>query len=140
MSTEETRRLARNYLEVLNRVLSTRDFELLRTIATPDFVDLGAGVGLESWANMVAGTLSLFPDAQLGATAILADCDTAVICGVLRGTHLGHGLGIPPTGKPIALGFADIVRFEKGLAAERRLFSSDSDLMQQLGMAPQPAP
>lgn len=138
MSTEETRKLALNYLNVLNRVLSTRDFDLLATIATADLVDHGVGVGLESWAAMAAATLSVFPDAQLSAEAILADGDTAAIRGVLRGTHLGEGMGIPPTGKAVALNFVDIVRFQDGLAAERWLFSNDRELMQQLGMAPEP--
>ena len=138
MSTEETRKLALNYLNVLNRVLSTRDFDLLATIATADLVDHGVGVGLESWATMAAATLSVFPDAQLSAEAILADGDTAAIRGVLRGTHLGEGMGIPPTGKAVALNFVDIVRFQDGLAAERWLFSNDRELMQQLGMAPEP--
>lgn len=138
MSTEETRKLALNYLNVLNRVLSTRDFDLLATIATADLVDHGVGVGLESWAAMAAATLSVFPDAQLSAEAILADGDTAAIRGVLRGTHLGEGMGIPPTGKAVALNIVDIVRFQDGLAAERWLFSNDRELMQQLGMAPEP--
>ena len=138
MSTEETRKLALNYLNVLNRVLSTRDFDLLATIATADLVDHGVGVGLESWAAMAAATLSVFPDAQLSAEAILADGDTAAIRGVLRGTHLGEGMGIPPTGKAVALNFVDIVRFQDGLAAERWLFSNDRELIQQLGMAPEP--
>jgi predicted ester cyclase len=138
MSTEETRKLAQNYLNVLNRVLSTRDIDLLATIATADFVDHGVGIGLESWAKMAAGTLGVFPDAQLNAEAILADGDTAAIRGVLRGTHLGEGMGIPPTGKTVALNVVDIVRFQDGLAAERWLFSNDRELMQQLGMAPEP--
>jgi predicted ester cyclase len=138
MSTVETRKLALNYLDVLNRVLSTRDFDLLATIATSDLIDHGVGVGLESWATMAAGTLSVFPDAQLSAEAILADGDTAAIRGVLCGTHLGEGMGIPPTGKTVALNVVDIVRFQDGLAAERWLFSNDRELMQQLGMAPEP--
>ncbi len=138
MSTEETRKLALNYLNVLNRVLSMRDFDLLATIATDDLVDHGVGVGLENWAAMAAGTLSIFPDAQLSAEAILADGDTAAIRGVLRGTHLGEGMGVPPTGKTVALNVVDIVRFQDGLAAERWLFSNDRELMQQLGMAPEP--
>lgn len=130
--------MALNYLNVLNRLLSMRDFDLLATIATADLVDHGVGVGLESWAAMAAGTLSVFPDAQLSAEAILADGDTAAIRGVLRGTHLGEGMGIPPTGKAVALNFVDIVRFQDGLAAERWLFSNDREMMEQLGMAPEP--
>lgn len=138
MSTEETRRLAQNYLEVLNRVMRTQDFDLLATIASADFVEHGVGVGLESWKTMVAASASAFPDAQLGAEAILADGDTAVIRGVLTGTHLGDGMGFPPTGKAVALDFADIVRFQGGLAAERWLLADNMTLMQQLGMAPEP--
>lgn len=137
MSTEATRHLARNYADVLNRALSTRNFDLLATIATADLVDHGVGIGLESWATMAAGTLSVFPDAQLDVESILADGDTAAIRSILRGTHLGEGLGFPPTGKAIALNVVDIVRFENGLAVERWLFSNDGEMMQQLGVAPE---
>jgi predicted ester cyclase len=119
MSTEETGNLARNYLDVLNRVLRTRDFALLAIVAAADLVDHGAGVGLESWATVTAATLGDFPDAQVSAEAILADGNMAAIRGVLRGTHLGEGMGIPPTGKTVTVEFADIVRFQDGLAAER---------------------
>lgn len=138
MSTEETRRLAQNYLNTLNRVLNTRDFDLLATIATADLIDHGAGVGLDSWKAMTARTLSMFPDAQLVAEAILADGDMAAIRGVLRGTHLGDGMGVPPTGKAVAVDFVDIVRFQSGLAAERWLLSDGVSIMQQLGLGPEP--
>lgn len=138
MSTEETRRLAQNYPNTLNRVLNTRDFDLLATIATADLIDHGVGAGLDNWKAMTARTLSVFPDAQLSAETILADGDMAVIRGILRGTHLGDGMGFPPTGKTVAIDVADIVRFQDGLAAERWLFVDERSLMQQLGMASQP--
>jgi len=134
MSTEATRQLARNYVEVLNRAMRTGDSDLLATIAAADLIDHGAGIGLESWAAMVAMTLSIFPDAQLDVETILADGDMAVIRSVLRGTHLGEGMGMPPTGKTIALNALDLVRFQDGLAAERWLFSSDREMMEQLGL------
>jgi predicted ester cyclase len=134
VSTEAARQLVRNYADVLNRALSTRNFDLLATIASADLVDHGVGIGLESWATMAAGTLGAFPDAQINAEAILADGDTAAIRSILRGTHLGEGLGLPPTGKAIELNVVDIVRFENGLAVERWLFSNDREMMQQLGM------
>ncbi|HNR84929.1 ester cyclase [Ottowia sp.] len=138
MSTEATRLLAQNYLDVLNRALSTRNFDLLATIAATDLIDHGAGVGLESWAKIAAMTLDAFPDAQLSTVGILADGDMAAIRSVLHGTHLGDALGFPATGKAIALNVVDIVRFQDGLAAERWLFSSDREMMEQLGMAPAP--
>lgn len=138
MLTEETRRLAQNYLDVVNRVMHTQDYNLLSTIASANFVDHGMGVGLESWKTMAAYTLSIFPDAQFSAEAILADGDTAVIRGVLSGTHLGDGMGIPPTGKASMVNYVDIVRFQSGLAAERWLFNNDREMMEQLGLTPEP--
>lgn len=49
MSTEETRQLAHNYLDVLNRVLRTDDVDLLDGIATADFIEHGSSPGLAKW-------------------------------------------------------------------------------------------
>ena len=136
MATEETRQLAQNYLETLNRVLGTGEVDLLDGIATADFVAHGAGVGLDSWKQNVVGSRSFFPDAQLIAKAILADGDKAAIHSTLRGTHLGEMNGIPPTGKQISIDIVDIVRFQDGMAVERWVLGDEMGMMRQLGLMP----
>lgn len=138
MSTEETRQLAHKYLDVLNRVLRTGEVDLLDGIGTADFIEHGGGVGLASWKQNVAGSRSIFPDSQLIATAILADGDKAAIHATLRGTHLGDGLGMPPTGKEISIDIVDIVRFQDGMAVERWAVGDEMGMMRQLGLIPEP--
>jgi len=138
MATEETRKLAQRYLDTLNRVLSTGNLDLLDNIATADFIEHGAGVGLDSWKKNVAASRSAFPDSQLTANAILADGDKAAIHATLRGTNLGELYGMPPTGKAISIDFIDIVRFQNGLAAERWMIADAMGMMTQLGVMPEP--
>lgn len=138
MSTEETRRLAHNYLDVLNRVLRTDDVDLLDGIAATDFIEHGSSPGLASWKQNVVMSRAILPDAQLIARAILADGDKAAIHGTLRGTHLGEMEGIPPTGKEVVVEFIDIVRFEDGLAVERWMVGDEMGMMRQIGMIPEP--
>jgi predicted ester cyclase len=144
MSTEETRRLAQNYLDVLTRVLSTGDLDLLDGIASAGFIehggapDGGDGIGVASWKLNAARSRSTFPDSQLIPRAILADGDQVAIHAALRGTHLGNGMGMPPTGKEVALEYVDIVRFQDGKAVERWIIADRMVLLAQLGLAEEP--
>jgi predicted ester cyclase len=138
MSTDETRQLAQRYLDVLNRVLSTGDVDLLDGIATVDFIEHGSNPGLAAWKQNVAMSRVILPDGQLIARAILADGDKAAIHGTIRGTHLGEMDSIPPTGKEVAVEFIDIVRFQDSSAVERWMVGDEMGMMRQLGVIPAP--
>lgn len=140
MSTEQTRQLAKNYVEILNQVLSTGDVDLLDSIASEGFIehgggqDGGDGIGIASWKQNAARSYSSFPGSRAISRMILADGEQAAMLMTLRGTHLGDGMGMPPTGKEVALDFVDIVRFQDGLAVERWMIADQMSLMQQLGI------
>jgi steroid delta-isomerase-like uncharacterized protein len=66
------------------------------------------------WAQIFEG----FPDITATAHQILADGDLVAARLEYRGTHLGSFLGIPATGRSIAIQSIDIWRVEDGLLAE----------------------
>lgn len=61
--------------------------------------------------------LSAVPDVRVEVLRTVADGTTVVVHWRVRGTHLGPGLGIPPSGKPVDFsGFTEFT-FENGLIA-----------------------
>lgn len=56
----------------------------------------------------------------------------------LHGSHQGNFMGIPPTGKHIAVSGIEIFQFANGKAVEEWVNSDDFGLLQQLGVIPAP--
>lgn len=87
--------------EIWNR----KNAAMIDELASPDLqgeMEGNAGVVTREalktyWAAMV----NAIPDFHVTVLSIAADGPFATINWVVRGTHLGHGLGIPPSGKPV---------------------------------------
>lgn len=47
------------------------------------------------------GFLSAFPDLRIEVAGTVAEGDQVVVRWMATGTHLGDGMGLPPTGRPI---------------------------------------
>ena len=69
---------------------------------------------------------------------MIAEGDKVAVRFTLRGTHGGDLMGIPPTGKPVAVTGIDINRIADGKIAERWANFDALGLMQQLGVIPTP--
>jgi predicted ester cyclase len=52
----------------------------------------------------------------------------------IHGTHEGEFMGIPPTGRAVAVDVIDIVRYEDGKLAEHWNVVDQLGLMRQLGV------
>jgi steroid delta-isomerase-like uncharacterized protein len=73
-----------------------------------------------------------FPDLRMQPEGLLADGDLVSVHGLITGTHRGDFMGMPPTGRTIAVGFADFLRIEHGQAVEHWGVTDTGALMQQL--------
>ena len=56
----------------------------------------------------------------------------------VRGTHRGESMGIPPTGKQVAVGLIDILRVADGKLVEHWNQVDTLGMLQQLGVIPTP--
>ena len=91
-----------------------------------------------------AGTLQYFqmlvkafPDFRMDVQDVIASGDKAVARLQVVGTHKGEFMGIPATGKSVAVDLIDITRFgDDGLAREHWGVVDQLALMQQLGIIP----
>jgi steroid delta-isomerase-like uncharacterized protein len=83
--------------------------------------------------------LAAFPDMRMDVEDIIASGDKAVARVRVTGTNKGEFMGMPATGKSVAMKLIDITRFDdNGLAREHWGVADQLTLMQQLGVVPAP--
>lgn len=111
--------LARAYLrDVFNAHDPDRCPEYLAADVTWHGGTLGTVNGLAEVTKVVRGFVTAFPDLRADACDVVADEDTAVVRSVVRGTHRGELLGIPPTGHSVRWDAVDIYRIADGRITE----------------------
>lgn len=85
--------------------------------------------------------LTAFPDMRMEVEDVIASGDRAVARLQVTGTHKGPFMGLPATGKTVAVNLIDITRFgDDGLAREHWGVADQLALMQQLGLMPAGSP
>ena len=83
---------------------------------------------------------SAFSEQRYEVHHLIGEGDTVVIHATMHGRHTGDFLGIPPTGREIALRSVHIVRYEDGREVETWALQDRMGLMQQLGVIPDGPP
>lgn len=81
----------------------------------------------------LTGFRAAFPDITITVEDVVAEGDRVAFRSTMRGTHLGEFLGIPATGKKVAVGLVDIVRIEDGRFREQWGGPDIFDMLRQLG-------
>lgn len=79
-----------------------------------------------------------FPDFHVTIDDLIAEGDKVVSRWTMRGTHKGEMLGMPPTGKQVAMEGITIARIADGKIVEVWNSADQLSLMQQLGVIPAP--
>jgi predicted ester cyclase len=109
-------------------------------LMVPDFVDntpvpgqIPGREGNKWWVRTVRAG---FPGIRGAADPIISDGDLVGFVITQRGTHTGEFLGIPPTGKQIAIQGIDIMRYRDGRFTEGWATFDIMSVMAQLGVGP----
>jgi predicted ester cyclase len=138
MSTAENKAVIRRGFE---EGINQRNPQVYDDVIAPTYVnhDFPAPTpGIDGFKQVISLFLTAFPDMQVSIEDALAEGDKVATRGVLRGTHHGAFLGIPPTGKPVAVKYIDIWRVENGTGVENWVQMDLLGLLQQLGAIPTP--
>jgi steroid delta-isomerase-like uncharacterized protein len=137
MSTEQNKALVRRYLEA---VWDRGDLSVVDELIAPDYIqhNRNAPPGRDGVKQFFAMLRAGFPDARQIAEDMLADGDKVIWRWTIRGTHQGPFMGIPATGKQIAMTGMNIVRISNGMIAENWGEQDTLGMMQQLGAIPAP--
>lgn len=139
MSAEENKAaIERAYKDLWNQ----RNVEVVDELATEDFLNHAAPPdrqrGRQGLKDVVRMFESAFPDFRYEIEDVIAEGEKVVVRDVFRGTHQGNFMGIPATGKQVAMEAIHIYRFSEGKLAEHWVARDDLGMMQQLGVVPSP--
>jgi steroid delta-isomerase-like uncharacterized protein len=138
MSTEQNLELVRRFLDGINR----HDLDVLDEVCAPSYLAHFPGTpgpltreGIKPvWAQFFAA----FPDLTHALEDIFADGDRVVVRMALAGTHAGEFMGMPPTGRAVAIGSINFLRCVDGRIAEQWIDFDGLGMLQQLGAVPAP--
>ncbi|MEE9459587.1 MAG: ester cyclase [Candidatus Bathyarchaeia archaeon] len=137
MSLEANKVLVRRFVE---EVQSQHKLTTVDEIMDPNMIDHAAQPSslnsVETFKKFFSGMLIAFPDIKVDIHNQVAEGDKVVTHKTFHGTHKGEFMGIPPTGKKVALEVIDIFRIAGGKFAEHWAVIDMMSMMQQLGVIP----
>ncbi len=138
MSVEENKAIIRRWAEVWH----ARDMAAVDEVLTPDYVRHDPNIpevrGPEAEKQLMMTYFTAFPDLRFSVDDIVAEGDMVVTRLTVHGTHQGELLGIPPTGKQVAISAIEIFRIAEGKIVEQWVIADALGMMQQLGAIPAP--
>ncbi len=111
-------------------------------IVAPGFVIHAPGYppewteGPEGTKQLAAAIIEGIPDRRIAHHETIAEGDLVMVRWSMTGTHGGELMGVPATGRPIAVTGFDLFRVEKGKLAELWQNWDQLGLMQQIGAVP----
>jgi steroid delta-isomerase-like uncharacterized protein len=129
--------------ELLDQIVGTfneAQWEAAEALWNPDAVweEIGTGRTLNVAEGIAAAKdwRTAFPDVRGSIENRLVDGSQAAGEIVWRGTNTGPLMGVPPTGKPIAVHAVAVITEAGGKVARMRHYLDIAGMMNQLGMAP----
>jgi steroid delta-isomerase-like uncharacterized protein len=139
MSANDNKDLNVRWIQAFN----DRDWTAEAGYRTGDYVAhmQGAPGPLDSqgWAGFMALFATAFPDGKIVVDDAISEGDMVASRWTMTGTHRGDFLGVPPTGRPIAMKGIDFSRVVDGKIAEHWAEYDVVGVMQQIGAMPAPA-
>jgi predicted ester cyclase len=134
MSTEHNKELARRATE---EGLNRQNPALVDELCAPNFVFHNASrtiQGLQAYKHFLSQFFTAFSDAHFTTEDLIAEGDTVAVRRTFRGTHTGSLLGIPPTGRQVAITDMAILRVANGEFVEAWNNVDELGLLHQLGV------
>jgi steroid delta-isomerase-like uncharacterized protein len=108
-----------------------------RRAADPGLGDTEADVrGPAQLKIFVRNLCDALPDIHISIEDIMAEDQKVMVRVVIEGTHLGSGLGVPPTGRRIRIAGIVLVRVSKGKIVEGWNSWDQLGLLRQIGALP----
>ena len=138
MSNEENKALVRRFFEAFN----AGDLDGVAALFAPHAVVHNSGapdpLNLEGFRQLAAIFLAAFPAGKHTIEDMIGEGDKVVTRITYRGTHTGDLMGIPPTGKQVAVSAMTIDQITNGNIVETWRLFDQLGMMQQLGVIPAP--
>lgn len=122
-------------------LFETHEFDRIRDLVTPDFVDHGAPPGLPPGPEGYIGVLRFLTGAlqlRYEVHDIVATGDKVAIRATAHGVHNSDHMGFPATGLPYAMSTMHLYRAEGDRLAEHWGVRDEYGVLVQTGLLPAP--
>ena len=140
MSADQNKARYRRFVE---EVMHQGKLEVIDELIAADAIDHaqmpGMPGGREGAKMRMAMLRAAFPDLRLEIEDQVTEGDKLTTRFTIRGTNRGAFMGLPATGKQVAVSGIDIIRWRDGQIAEHWVQMDMLGLLQQLGAVPSPA-
>src|SRR5919199_4255541 len=137
MSAEGSKGIVRRFVE---EVQNGGDVAAVDEFAAPGYVNHSAPPGVlpdrEGLKQLTELFRRAFPDGRMTIEEMVAEGDRVATRKTFRGTHRGELMGLPPTGRAVAIGLIDIARLADGQVVESWSAADELGLLRQLGALP----
>ena len=119
---------------------AARDYDaILATFVEDCFLEtvaLGSrSEGKEAVRGAYEGYFTAFPDLSPDDQGVAFGDDVVVVWGRLEGTSGGDWLGVPPSGRPFSVPFANVAPFKDGLMAGEAIYFDLATLCEQTAIS-----
>ena len=138
MSLQENKAVVRRFVE---EVQCQHNLAALDELFSSDFVDhsgMSNPPTLEGSRQLFTMMFAAFPDMRFVIRQQIAEGDKVLTHKTLQGTQLGPFMGIPATGKAVAVDVMDIFTVAGDKITEHWTVGDMLGMMQQLGVVPGP--
>jgi steroid delta-isomerase-like uncharacterized protein len=136
MTTETNKAVVRRFYQAVDQ----GDTSVVETLFSPDWVNVDPALppmtGLDGARALIGMLKTGFPDFTSQLDLMAAEEDRVAVRASHTGTHGGVFLGIPATGKYVAISASGIFKVKDGKLIENRVIFDAYGLLQQLGVAP----
>ena len=136
MSTQTNKALVRRFYD---QVLNGRHIEAIDELAVTGYNEHDPLPGQREGREGLKDRVSMLADGLAPTFTIediIAEGDRVVVRWTNSARHVGHFLGIPPTGRSCAIAGIDIYRLKDGRLAEHWHVIDQLTMLQQLGLLP----
>ena len=123
----------------LDEVLNGRDLEgAFAEMVAEDFVEEnpipGQGPGREGLREILAAQFAAFPDLHWELEDLLVEGDRVATRSVWTGTHRGEFMGVPATGRSVAVEAWTTDRYANGQLVSSRIIMDALGMLTQMGV------
>jgi predicted ester cyclase len=119
MQSDMNKTLVRLYYE---EIVNTGNVDSIENFIAPEYAEVSDGirsiVGIEGARAQILGVCQTYPDLRVKIEKQIAEGEWVVSCITAKGTHLGHWLGIKPTGKVVTFTGVNVDRVIAGRIVE----------------------
>ena len=137
MGTEEQKKLNDHFYD---EVFRRRHLDAVDELLTDDFVEHtpvpGQAADRQGAKDFIGMMMQAFPDLDFSIENQIAEGDTVAAIGTMTGTHQAEFMGVPATGRKVAVQVMDTSRVRDGKFSDHWGLVDVPDLMTQLGVPP----